>query len=111
MLPPGDLEIGQQIGIGIGYYAGRFLDEGDLHVGSFMADVDVLDDAVEAKFEGEAEGVIALLGAIEEDGLFIGVVFPGDVEMGVAGGVQPLMEEGVEVFLGDRVYDVFEVVR
>lgn len=66
-----------------------------------MADVDVLGDTVDAEFEREAEDVVALLGAVEEDGLFIGIVFPVDVEMGVPGGVEPLMEEGVEVGMGD----------
>lgn len=86
-LAPGDFETGQQIGIGIGDDAGRFFDKGNLHVGCFMADVDVLDNTVEAEFKGKSKCMIALLVTIEEDGLFIGIVFPGDAEMGVARGV------------------------
>ena len=93
MLLCDNFEVRQEVCIGIGDEAGGFVYEGEFDVGGFVADVDVLGDAIEIEVEGEGEDMGALLGDVDEDGFFVGVIFPGDGEVGMTGGVEPLVEK------------------
>ena len=96
-----------------------------------VVDVDVVEGAVDGIFEREGEegvggcggrsgedgcggadgagGGEVVLGEVDAEGFFVGVVFPGDGDMWVAGVVEPLMEEDAEIAAADGFHDLFEI--
>jgi hypothetical protein len=104
-----DVEVGEEVGVGVGGEGEGFFGVGDLEVSGGVVDVGAVQDAVGGIFEGELEEDGASLGDVDKEGFFIGIEFPGDGEVGMAGGVEPLVEEGMEVAAADGLHDLFEI--
>jgi hypothetical protein len=76
-------------------------------VGVGVHDVDVVECIVDGEFEGE----LKIAGDVEVDKgqFFVGVVFPGDGHVRVAGLVEPLVEEILQVLAADGLHGFLEI--
>jgi hypothetical protein len=73
-------------------------------------DIDRVCGSVDAVFEGEGEGWAGVvLAEGEGECFFVRMVLPADVEVGVAGLVEPLVEEAFQVFAADGFHGLLEI--
>lgn len=78
-------------------------------MGSTVMYIDMINAAIGGIFERKIEQLVLGLGKVDGSDLLVRVVFPANADVGMARGVEPLVEKCVKVPAADRVDNFFEI--